>query len=176
MADVGVRDATLSDTAAVAEIQVLAWKAAYRPFMPEEPLAEMTASAAPWRERWAEAVTAPPSPRHRLLVAVADGMVTGFAAFAPASDPDLSPEEDAELITLAVDPARAREGHGSRLMAAVADLLREHSFRTAVTWVFTEDTGLRAFLEPAGWAPDGARRTLALGRPVEMIRMHTSLG
>ncbi|GAA0970379.1 GNAT family N-acetyltransferase [Actinocorallia libanotica] len=175
MADVGVRDAILSDTAAVAEIQILAWKAAYRPFMPAEPLAEMTASAEPWRERWAEAVTAPPSPRHRLLVAVADGLVTGFAAFAPASDPDLDPGTDAELVTLAVDPARAREGHGSRLLAAVADLLREHSFSTAFTWVFTEDAALRSFLEPAGWAPDGARRTLALERPVEMIRLHTSL-
>ena len=176
MADAGVRDATLSDTAAVAEIQIRAWRAAYGGFMPAATLAEMTASAAPWRERWAEAVTAPPSPRHRLLVAVADGIVTGFAAFAPASDPDLLPEEDAELITLAVDPSRVREGHGSRLLAAVADLLREHSFRTAVTWVFTEDTGLLAFLEPVGWAPDGARRTLALERPVEMIRLHTSLG
>jgi len=61
------------------------------------------------------------------------------------------------------------------LLAAAADLLREHAFRTAVTWVFTEDAALRAFLEPAGWAPDGARRTLDLGRPVEMLRLHTSL-
>lgn len=175
MADVGVRDAILSDAAAVAEIQVRAWKAAYGPFMPAEPLAEMTASAEPWRERWAEAVAAPPSPRHRLLVAVADGLVTGFTAFAPASDPDLDPETDAELVALAVDPARAGEGHGSRLLAAAADLLREHAFRTAVTWVFTEDAALRSFLEPAGWAPDGARRTLALEREVELVRMHTSL-
>lgn len=175
MADVGVRNATLSDAAAVAEIQVRAWKAAYGPFMPAEPLAEMTASAEPWRERWARAASAPPSPRHRVLVAVADGLVTGFTAFAPASDPDLDPERDAELVTLAVDPARTREGHGSRLLAAAADLLREHAFRTAVTWVFTEDAALRAFLEPAGWAPDGARRTLDLGRPVEMLRLHTSL-
>ena len=85
------------------------------------------------------------------------------------------PERDAELVALAVDPARAREGHGSRLLAAAADLLREHAFHTAVTWVFTEDTALRSFLEPAGWAVDGARRTLALERPVELVRMHTSL-
>ncbi|MDX6743426.1 GNAT family N-acetyltransferase [Actinocorallia sp. A-T 12471] len=174
MTDVGVRDARLGDTAAVAEIQVSAWQAAYRGFMPPEPLAEMTASAEPWRARWAEAVTAPPSPRHRVLAAVADGVVVGFAAFAPAEDPDQDADA-AEVVTLAVDPTRAREGHGSRLLAAVADQLRELSFTTAVTWVFAEDAALRAFLEPSGWAPDGATRTLALGRPIEMVRLHTSL-
>ncbi|MCD0453606.1 GNAT family N-acetyltransferase [Actinocorallia sp. API 0066] len=174
MTDVGVRDARIGDTAAIAEIQVRAWGAAYAPFMPPEPLAEMTASAAPWRERWLAAVTEPPSPRHRVLAAVAEGVVVGFAAFAPAEDPDQEADA-AELVTLAVDPARMREGHGSRLLAAVADLLRQLSFQTAVTWVFTEDAALRGFLEPSGWAPDGATRTLALGRPVEMIRLHTSL-
>ncbi|GAB2807498.1 GNAT family N-acetyltransferase [Actinocorallia aurea] len=158
----------------MAEIQVRAWQAAYQGFMPAEPLAEMTASAEVWRERWAEAVTSPPSARHRVLSAVADGVVVGFAAYAPAADPDQDAEA-AELITLAVDPTRAREGHGSRLLAAVADQWREHGFKTAVTWVFADDTAQRAFLEPAGWAPDGATRTLDLGRPITMLRLHTSL-
>lgn len=174
MAEVGVREARLSDVAAVAEIQVQAWREAYRGFMPKDALDEMTASTDPWRERWAEAVSAPPSPKHRLLVAVDEGIVSGFAAFGPASDPDQD-ESAAELITLAVDPIRARAGHGSRLLAAAVDLLREHGFTTMVTWVFTKDTAMRGFLEPAGWAPDGASRTLALDPPVHMLRLHTAL-
>ncbi|GAA3237583.1 GNAT family N-acetyltransferase [Actinocorallia longicatena] len=168
----GVREARRGDAAAVAEIQVRAWQSAYRGFMPAETLAALPEGVGRFREQWAEAAAAPA--RHRLLVAVAEGIVTGFAAYSPATDPDQD-ETAAELIALHVDPLRAREGHGSRLLAAAVDLLREDSYATVVTWVFTEDAALRGFLEPAGWAPDEATRTLELDEPVHMIRLHTNL-
>jgi GNAT superfamily N-acetyltransferase len=180
MADVGVRPARLEDVGRVAEIQVKAWQAAYKEFMPAEVLAEMTASTEPWRARWAEAVTAPPTRQHQLLVSVVgDADVTGFAAIAPASDPDQD-STAAELVTLLVDPDRGREGHGSRLLSATVDILRDNGFSTVITWVFVRDEVLRGFLQPAGWATDGARRTLDFSTQdreakVEMARLHTDL-
>jgi ribosomal protein S18 acetylase RimI-like enzyme len=190
-----VRAARSADAQTVAGIQVRAWRRAYRDVLPLHVLAEMTSGAAEavWRERWSEAVTAAPSPRHRLLVAVEAGppeerlersgraaaepqeKVTGFAAHAPASDPDLSAERTGELLTLLVDPAYGRRGHGSRLLAATADHLRADGCVTAVTWVVEADEALRAFLAAAGWAPDGTRRALDMGEPVPMLRMHTAL-
>ncbi|SEG61564.1 L-amino acid N-acyltransferase YncA [Thermomonospora echinospora] len=177
MADVGVRPARRADAAAVADIQVRAWREGYRDLLPAAVLAEVTGpqAVAVWRDRWTEAATAPPGPRHRLLVAVSADLVVGFAAHAPATDPDLDPAVTAELVTLLVDPLHGRAGHGSRLLAATADLLREDGFGTVVAWVFEGDTAMRRFLGSAGWAPDGARRTLDMGEPVVMIRLHTDI-
>ncbi|RFS85655.1 GNAT family N-acetyltransferase [Actinomadura spongiicola] len=177
MADVGVRPARRADAAAVAGVQVRAWRQGYRDLLPADVLAEVTAPAAleVWRDRWADAATAPPSPRHRLLVAVASDLVVGFAAHGPAEDPDLAPERTAELITLLVDPPHTRAGHGSRLLAATADLLREDGFDTLITWVFEDDEVTRTFLGSAGWAPDGTSRTLDMGEPVRQIRLHTDI-
>ncbi len=64
MADVGVRPARRADAAAVADIQVRAWRHGYRDLLPDGVLDEVTGPAAveTWRERWAEAAAAPPSP------------------------------------------------------------------------------------------------------------------
>ncbi|MFI0409718.1 GNAT family N-acetyltransferase [Actinomadura sp. 3N508] len=177
MADAGVRPARRADAAAVADIQVRAWRQGYRDLLPAGVLAEVTGPAAleVWREKWTEAAIAPPSPRHRLLVAVASDLVVGFAAHAPAEDPDLDPADTAELITLLVDPLHARAGHGSRLLAATVDLLREDGFATLIAWTFEDDEVTRTFLGSAGWAPDGTARTLDMGDPVRQIRLHTDI-
>ncbi|MEV3927636.1 GNAT family N-acetyltransferase [Actinomadura coerulea] len=177
MADVGVRPARRADAAAVAGIQVRAWRHGYRDLLPADVLSQVTSDAAVerWRDRWAEAATAPPSPRHRLLVAVASDLVVGFAAHAPAEDADLDPAGAAEMITLLVDPLHTRAGHGSRLLAATVDLLREDGFTTLVSWVFEGDEVTRTFLGSAGWAPDGTARTLDMGEPVRQIRLHTDI-
>ncbi|MCW2888008.1 MAG: GCN5-related N-acetyltransferase [Streptosporangiaceae bacterium] len=183
MADVGVRPARQEDAATIADIQVRAWRTGYAGVVPTPALAAMTTAEAQavWQERWAEAVTAPPSPRHRLLVAVqrhtmTDDTVVGFAAHTPAADADCDPATTAELLTLLVDPMAGRAGHGSRLLAATVDLVREDAVTKMVTWVFPADRAMRGFLEPAGWAEDGARRQLDLGEPVPMVRLHTDLG
>jgi GNAT superfamily N-acetyltransferase len=177
MADVGVRPARRADAAAVADIQVRAWRHGYRDLLPDGVLDEVTGPAAveTWRERWAEAAASPPSPRHRLLVAVASDLVVGFAAHGPAEDEDLDAAGTAELISLLVDPLHARAGHGSRLLAATVDLLREDAFTTLVSWVFEDDEVTRTFLGSAGWGPDGTARTLDMGEPVRQIRLHTDI-
>jgi GNAT superfamily N-acetyltransferase len=128
-----------------------------------------------WRERWTEAVVAPPSPRHRLLVAVEHDLVVGFAAHAPATDEDCSPDDTAELLTLLVDPMHGRAGNGSRLLAATVDTLREDGVTRMITWVFPGDRAMLMFLEPAGWARDGVWRELDMGEKVSMIRLHTDI-
>ncbi|MQY02835.1 GNAT family N-acetyltransferase [Actinomadura macrotermitis] len=177
MADAGVRPARRADAAAVADIQVRAWRQGYRDLLPAAALEQVTSddARAAWRERWTEAVAAPPSPRHRLLVAVANDLVVGFAAHGPAEDPGDDPAVTAELLTLLVDPLHTRAGHGSRLLAATVDLLREDGTETLVTWAFEGDRVLRGFLGTAGWAPDGTARDLDMGEPVRQIRLHTDI-
>jgi len=193
MADVGVRAAQRRDVDAVTDTQIRAWR--QFTFLPEGPLEQMAGEGARelWRRQWEEAIVAPPTPRHRLLVAVErepveepDGdddaaparwreRVVGLASHSPAEDPDLDPTKYAELLTLLVDPDHVRRGHGSRLLNATVDHLREDGFAAVVTWVFAENLPMLAFLESAGWAADEAERVLDMGRPVRMIRLATDI-
>jgi ribosomal protein S18 acetylase RimI-like enzyme len=181
MADVGVRLARRTDIDAVAHIQVRSWMCDFRDFVPQSLLAELTGPTALglWRQHWTEAVTAPPSRHHKVLVAVERETVTGFAACVPADEPGQDPEKAAEIITLRVDPDHSGAGHDSRLLAAAADLLRDDGFGTLITWLFEADEAQQAFFVSAGWAPDGARRTLSFpaseGDLVPMIRLHTDI-
>jgi GNAT superfamily N-acetyltransferase len=174
-----VRAARASDAPELARVQVASWLVSFAGLVPDEVLAELTSAAAEkqWTGRWLEAITAPPTSRHRVQVAVdADRTtVTGFAAAGPATDEDLWPGTDAELYELHVLPDVASQGHGGRLLHAVADTLAEDGFRTAYTWALAADDGRLEFLEAAGWAPDGSHGNLDMGVKVHVVRLHTRL-
>ncbi|WOQ18336.1 GNAT family N-acetyltransferase [Raineyella sp. W15-4] len=106
-------------------------------------------------EAWHGAIVRPPEARCRVLVALEGERVVGFAATAPSDDEDAEPG-DGLVAEFAVDPPARGNGHGSRLMNALIDTLRSDGFRTATWWVRTTNDPLRAFLESAGWRPDGA--------------------
>jgi GNAT superfamily N-acetyltransferase len=61
----------------------------------------------------------------------------------------------AELMAIYVDPARQRGGAGRAVHDAGIDHLIQHGFETAGLWVFTANSGARAFYAACGWIPDG---------------------
>ena len=156
--DAGVRAARPADTPAIGEVHARAWQASYGALLPDRSAAALAPSSL--AESWHAAVTEPPSPAHRVLVATSGPTVVGFAAVAPASDADSDPASDAELVVLLVDPDHVHEGHGSRLLNAVADTLRERGAALLRAWVPEADEERRTFLTDAGFAPDGATRLL----------------
>jgi len=182
-----VRPARGSDAAGVARIQVECWRDDYAGVIPDDVLAELTSGEATerWQERWAEAIAKPPTSRHQVLVATAteppaaggrpERVIAGFASVGPASDEDRWPATDGELYELHVAPGRTGQGHGGRLLNAVADTLAEGRFSRVSVWVLEADTALRQFLESAGWAADGARSQLDMGVRVPIVRLHTAL-
>ncbi|MGY1696724.1 MULTISPECIES: N-acetyltransferase family protein [unclassified Geodermatophilus] len=175
-ADVSVRPATPAEAAEVARVQEQAWRAAAA--LPAAVLDGWDAASA--TEAWTAAITSPPTPGHGVLVALDDGRVVGFAAYGPA---EVAPGEDphpagptTELAVLLVEPRWGRRGHGSRLLAAVADLTRSTGTARLQTWVAEGDRVTAGFLESAGWDRDGWVRTLdADGTPLREVRWHTIL-
>ena len=204
-----VRLARAPDAAGLARIQVASWRASLAGLLPDAVLAELTSAEAEqrWAERWLEAITKPPTSRHRVHVAVtqpdslpgieprtlpgsaagapganadaaaaaAAAELAGFAAAGPATDADLWPGTDAELYELHVLPELTGQGHGGRLLHAVADTLAEDGFRAAYTWALSADDSRLEFLESAGWAPDGSHGNLDMGEKVPVVRLHTRL-
>jgi len=177
MVDASVRLARLLDAPDLGAVQSRAWRDAYADLLPPDVLAGLTpeSMAAGWRT----AVASPPSPRHRVLVAVAGTDVVGFAAFGPTADGDLDGMLDADVSVLLVDPGARLRGHGSRLLSAVVEHLQGDGFRHAHAWVDEADERQRTFLTGAGWAPDGARRSLDLRGDaaviVRQVRLHTDV-
>ncbi|MBB5872298.1 GNAT superfamily N-acetyltransferase [Allocatelliglobosispora scoriae] len=188
-----VRPARPDDAGEIARIQVATWRVAYRRLLPrqvldglEEPLLA---------ERWLEAITAPPSKAHRVLIAVDQtgdekmeapdqSYVVGFLASGPADENALAPDEDhtalgedvAAITEMLVEPRWGRRGHGSRLLAASVDLWRESGLRMGVAWSFEADSATTKFLTSAGWAPDGATRALDVeDMLVPQLRLHAAL-
>jgi ribosomal protein S18 acetylase RimI-like enzyme len=177
-ADVSCRVAWADDAPAIAAVQVRAWRASYAGTLPDDLLAGLDVDdlAAGWRD----SLSRPPDARNRVLVALERNLVTGFALTGPATDPDCDPVSDGEVTDLTVDPHKRRAGHGSRLMQAAVDTLKADRFTRAVTWLTAQDDDTRTFLTSAGWAADGAHRTLDLTGDgtvqVKQVRLHTDLG
>ena len=177
MADVSVRPAVVGDSSELARIQIDTWRLAYADILPAPVLAGFSlADADTW---WRQAIAAPPSPRHRVLVAMEQQWRVGFVAFGPAEDLEAGDPEPATTIAvgpLLVEPRWGRRGHGSRLLAATVDLSRQDGMTRAVAWIPEGDTPTREFLLATGWAPDGLVRALETGAgELREIRLHTSL-
>jgi GNAT superfamily N-acetyltransferase len=177
-ADVSVRPARPEDAEAVARVQLVTWRTAYRAVLPLAVLDgwDEQAAVASWRA----AVTSPPTPGHGVLVAVEGDQVVGFAAYGP---PELSPGETpneagptTEIAPMLVEPRWGRRGHGSRLLAAVADLARATGAARLQVWLPEADEASARFFESAGWAEEGWARTLDTGgEPLREVRWHALL-
>jgi len=191
-----VRPARPGDADEIARIQLVTWRTAYRRLLPKRVLADLDEA---WMTtQWRDAIVAPPSERHRVLIAVeqtgppdeapedseptARSHVVGFIAAGPADPaaeaPDEKPLPDtvASITDLLVEPRWGRRGHGSRLLAAAVDGWRDDGFETAVAWAYDEDPATRRFLTSAGWEPDGASRALDVDDLlVRQLRLHVAL-
>jgi len=177
VADVSVRPATVADAAEIGRLQNDTWQLGYRTVLPAEVLVSLDAER--FAASWQAAIERPPSPAYHVLIALEGEHRVGFAAFGPDADrqpSDPEPEHSAAIGTLLVEPRWGRRGHGSRLLAAVADLARADGVRRLVAWVPVADTASLEFYRTAGWAPDGLQRSLDTGAgTVAELRLHTAL-
>jgi ribosomal protein S18 acetylase RimI-like enzyme len=155
LADASVRRARPNDAPAVGMVQAVLFREAYAGRVPDDVVALFEPDA--FARSWRESLTAPPEGVHRLMVACAGEQVVGLAAVGPSQDPDAA-GATGEVTVLGVHPEARRQGHGSRLLNASIDVLREAGADAVSLWVLADDEVLRAFLTASGFAPDGAYR------------------
>ena len=108
-----------------------------------------------------------PAPRPGLPRAggVRGGEGGRLAAVAPVPVPQGSRSTPGRRAARPRGRARVADatGHGSRLLAAVVDGLRQDGADHVIAWVLDGDTARAQFLRSAGLGPDGAARELASG-------------
>ena len=126
---------------------------------------------------WHEAIVKPPLAHCRVLVALHQGQVVGFAVTGPSDDPDAA-VDDGMIAEFVVDGDELGDD-ASRLLNAAVDTLRADGYETATWWVRSEDDTLRGFLVECGWAADGAHRALGFedeADAVKQVRLMTRIG
>ena len=172
-----VRLAWPAEAGVISELQRRSWATQYPAATAEMMLSAMT--LAEMTEAWHAAITRPPTAAYRVLVAVGEDRIVGFASTTPSQDEDAELGVFGEVDQFVIDPLAQRRGHGSRLLNACVDTLRSDGFQQALWWVNSRDEALRDFLTVAGWAPDGATREIGseeTGVRIPQLRLHTDLG
>jgi GNAT superfamily N-acetyltransferase len=146
--DVFIRAARLDDVPEIGRIQVDAWVGALGERLGRNRHSAFDRDAI--AQGWADAVAKPPTPGHKVFVAVSEDDVVGFTAVSPPNT----------IVALEVDPARRRRGHGSRLLAAAADHLRANGGTEMKLWCLEQDAVRAEFLAGAGFGESGMSREL----------------
>jgi GNAT superfamily N-acetyltransferase len=171
-----VRLAWPAEAASIAELQRRAWATQLPADLADVMLGRLVVEE--MADAWLAAITRPPRASFRVLVAVDQERVVGFATTVPSPDEDAEEGRDGEVEQFVVDPVAQHRGHGSRLLNACADTLRADGFGRASWWVVATDDALRRFLTAAGWAADGASREIGLDDGsvrLKQVRLQTDL-
>lgn len=171
-----VRLAHAREAEAVAAVQRRSWADRLPAELAEQMLAGVSLEA--MAGAWQQAILRPPEARFRVLVAIGEEQVVGFAATLPSPDTDADLQADGAIDEFVIDRPAQRNGHGSRLLNACADTLRADGFSRARWWLTSTDDITRRFLTGAGWEPDGAHREIGTedgSHRIKQVRMHTDI-
>lgn len=152
-----MRRAEPGDELAVAEVHIASWRVAYQGLLPDAYLARL--DPAERAERYTFGADGFDSPVTTL--AVADGLICGFATVGSARDADA--KGVGELYAIYLDPSWWGRGVGSALIGEARRQLAERGHAEAVLWVLAGNSRAEGFYRNDGWRPDGGARQEEVG-------------
>ena len=155
MADLSIRPGTVADAAAIAAVNVRAWKAAYRGLLPDAVLDRLKVDErGGTRRQW---MGRDRPPEQQTWVTTARGKVIGYSDTGLARDKDAE-QGWAEVWTLYLDPDHWDRGAGRELFAHATADLTARGYSPLILWTMDGNARARRFYEAAGWHWDGARK------------------
>ncbi len=175
---VAVRVATPADVESIARIQSESMVETLVHVSGEEHREQMVQALAPEliAPTWENTIAEPQGAGRGVLVARDGDQIVGFTAFVTPETPrhaaqmtisdDLPfevPANSTQIVALDVARNAQGAGHGSRLLAAVADTVGEQGSPGLLVWVVGEDSAKVRFFQEAGFRPVGVRRSLDTG-------------
>jgi GNAT superfamily N-acetyltransferase len=163
-----IRRAGPDDAAAIAEVHVRTWQAAYEHVFGAERLAGVTVEQRlpMWRQILRD-------DEQTAFVAEGEAGIAGWCTVGPSRDADA----DGELWGIYVLPGAWGSDAGTALLAAGVDALRDSGCDEAILWVLEDNPRARRFYEREGWTLDGGRKEdQFLGVTVAEVRYRLKLG
>lgn len=166
-----VREAGVSDAAAMAEVNASGWRAGYGGLVPSDYLDRLP--VAQWGREMSEGLR---SPRGDSFTRIAelDGSFAGYCYVAAPGREQPDGSTRAELVALYVDPERWGRGVGRALLEAALEETSARGYEAIELWTFEENERALRVYERAGFRRDGGRRpfpktgtpTVRLSRPL----------
>jgi len=166
-----VREAHVSDAAAMAEVNAAGWRAGFRGLVPPDYLDRLP--VAQWRREISEGLR---NPRGDSFTRIAelDGSFAGYCFVAAPSREQPDGSTRAELVALYVDPERWGRGVGRDLLSAALEEAAARGYEAIELWTFEANERSLLLYKRAGFHLDGGRRpfpktgtpTVRLSRPL----------
>lgn len=153
-----IAPATIEDSRAIAQVQVVSWQHAYEGLLPADYL--RTLDVASREAQWRYVLQ---HQRAQVLLALVDGVVQGFIAYGPSRDADTPPGR-AEIWAFYLAPLAWSQGWGRQLWLAARAQLQAQGYASVSLWVLAGNRRAILFYAKAGFAPEpGAARDFTLG-------------
>ena len=154
-----VRAATRADAPSIAQVNIAAWRTAFRGVFPDSFLKTYTDPGATRRfdDETAEQ-----------YVYVTDEQVVGWLWLMPCTDDDL--HDCLEVKGCYVHPARWRTGVGRTLMNQARRRAARLGALEVSLWTPADTLRSRRFYEALSYSHDGSTGHLDLGEPVSLVR------
>ena len=146
-----IRAATISDAGSITSVQIEAWVAAYKHFMPEEFLRSLSVSDR--SQRWEELLS---QDSEQIWVYLASDSIRGFVHYRCVQNDD--GEKLGEIERLYVHPQDWGAGIGLELMDYAIRELRSGGTSGVSLWVAEENPRARRFYESRGFQLGQLRR------------------
>jgi GNAT superfamily N-acetyltransferase len=146
-----IRRARIQDSAGIARAQVDSYQTAYAGILPQEYLAHFT--YAEQEQDWRDLLSS--QPQDIVYVAEDAGEIIGYV-LGRAGPSEIAPY-DSELVALHIRRSHQHKGSGRRLVAAIAEQLRQRGCSSLMLWVLAANPA-RSFYERWGGQLIGERR------------------
>lgn len=150
-----VREADVSDAAAMAEVNAAGWRVGYRGLVPDEYLEHLP--VARWRREMTDGLRTPRGDSFT-RIAELDGEFAGYCFVAAPGREEREDSLRAELVALYVDPPRWGRGTGRALLEAAIAETAERGYESIELWTFESNERALRLYERAGFRRDGGRR------------------
>jgi len=163
-----IRKAVLDDSEQLGCVMIRSWQSAYRGIVPDNYLDTLSVreSAAHFRAQYDRNIN------KSIYSAVLDGTVIGVLSLLPCRDQDLTDTGEIQAIYLL--PEYRGKGYGTRIMDFAVEILKAQ-FSGAMLWTLEANIGARRFYEKCGFAFDGTKKEVTLGKPLTAVRYRKSL-
>ena len=103
-----------------------------------------------------------------MLVLEQNGRIIGFVALGASRDEDADQERVGEVYAIYLEPREWRKGHGSTLVDATIESLREEGHTEMTLWVLRNNERGIKFYKAVGFEADGATRVMTRKNRTEL--------
>jgi len=158
-----VRQATISDARAIAQIHVQAWREAYRGILADSVIDRL--DVADREERWQKILSDDAVSATAFVAEISDEFV-GFIHCGPLRSPEAW--GGGEVTAIYVLASAQRRGIGRSLTRAAAAFLQAAGMTRLTAWVLAENWPARQFYERLGGMVRD-EKTVTLGQPMQEV-------